>query len=318
MKRGLKIFLILILFIASLAIVALVWIIPISTLRINSSFTSLFLSDHSTDTLSKPIFFGIESNRVEEFSFITRDGIRIAALRVSAKEGADKKGAIVFLHGIRRAKECVYPMASYFSERGYDCFAMDFRSHGRSEGDLITYGHLERVDVKFFLDYIYDHYGLSEKLVLWGQSMGAAVAFLVAESDSRVNLLISESTYASFNSVTMDYFSYIIGFRSSFAQSIILKSVSRISGLNPDEISPLNAAKNIKIPIFIAHGMLDNKMNPLYAQELFSELGSDRCRIMMIPDANHLDFWEKGGENYFREVEQFIDSNNVKILSYDR
>lgn len=63
-------------------------------------------------------------------------------------------------------------------------------SHGRSEGDLITYGHLERVDVKFFLDYIYDHYGLSEKLVLWGQSMGAAVAFLVAESDSRVNLLV--------------------------------------------------------------------------------------------------------------------------------
>lgn len=59
-------------------------------------------------------------------------------------------------------------------------------------------------------------------------------------------------------------------------------------------------------------------MNPLYAQELFSALGSDRCRIVMIPDANHLDLWEQGGENYFREVEQFIDSNNVKILSYDR
>lgn len=201
----------------------------------------------------------------------------------------------------------------FFSKKGYDCFAMDLRSHGDSSGDYITFGNSEHRDVSSFIDYISENFGLENRVVLWGQSLGAAVAFLTAESDARVDALISESTYSDFESSVGDFFSSYTGFNSPFIERVIIKRVSRMANFRPDDISPLKAAKNIHIPVLIVHGNNDNKINPVYANELFLGLASNNKRILIIPGASHLDVWNKGGVGYFAEVDKFL---NTAVLNF--
>lgn len=308
MKRAIKILSFVILLTLLVTVIAIVWFIPNYTIRINSKFNNIFLTDHSSDKLLKPEDFGIPKSSVEYFSTHTPDGLKISALRVLHEDSADRRGAIIFLHGIRRSKECSFPMASFFSKKGYDCYAMDLRSHGESSGEYITYGESEHDDLSSFIDYISENFGLDERVILWGQSLGAAVAFLTAEYDSRVDVLISESTYSEFERSVGDFFSFFTGFNSPFIERIIVKRISSIAKFRPDDISPLNAAKNIDIPVMIVHGHKDNKISPVNAYELFYGLLSGNKRFLILPDASHLDVWDKGGNEYFAEVEKFLNT----------
>ena len=313
MKRAIKTLSVAVLLALIVIVIAISWLIPNYAVKINSEITNFFLTDHSSDKLLDPEDFGIQKNGIEYFSLLTPDGLTISAFRVLPEDSVVKKGTIVFLHGIRRTKECSFPMASFFSKKGYDCFAMDLRSHGDSSGDFITFGNSEHRDVSSFIDYISENFGLENRVVLWGQSLGAAVAFLTAESDARVDALISESTYSDFESSVGDFFSSYTGFNSPFIERVIIKRVSRMANFRPDDISPLKAAKNIHIPVLIVHGNNDNKINPVYANELFLGLASNNKRILIIPGASHLDVWNKGGVGYFAEVDKFL---NTAVLNF--
>ena len=179
--------------------------------------------------------------------------------------------------------------------------------------DLPKFNLIEKHPNKIVIDYISENFGLENRVVLWGQSLGAAVAFLTAESDARVDALISESTYSDFESSVGDFFSSYTGFNSPFIERVIIKRVSRMANFRPDDISPLKAAKNIHIPVLIVHGNNDNKINPVYANELFLGLASNNKRILIIPGASHLDVWNKGGVGYFAEVDKFL---NTAVLNF--
>jgi len=194
MRKVVRIIVVTLLSAASVLSVLFVWLLPRITVQVNSPLAGIFLTDHSSDSLVKPFENGISEDRVEEFSFITDDGLRLSAFKVSSVDSAVFKGSIFFLHGIRRMKEQSFPMAAYFSKRGYDCYAMDMRSHGESEGRYITYGHLEKGDLIQLLDYVESQYGIKGKVILWGQSLGAAVALMVASEERRVDCVVSESS----------------------------------------------------------------------------------------------------------------------------
>ena len=101
--------------------------------------------------------------------------------------------------------------------------------------------------------------------------------------------------------------------RKDADEKIIIERVSKIAKFRPDDISPLKAAKNIHIPVLIVHGNNDNKINPVYANELFLGLASNNKRILIIPGASHLDVWNKGGVGYFAEVDKFL---NTAVLNF--
>jgi len=88
--------------------------------------------------------------------------------------------------------------------------------------------------------------------------------------------------------------------------------------LNPDDLSPVDAVEKIKVPLLIVHGMLDKKINPQYAQNLYAATKQSYDSILIIPEASHLDLWEKGGEKYFREVELFVNSSTEKFYNNDK
>jgi pimeloyl-ACP methyl ester carboxylesterase len=284
------------------------WVVPILSIKVNSSISSLFMADHSSDSMLECESFNINRKFVSKFYFQTSNGASISVLKVSSIDSLRNKGTIIFSHGIRRSKEIFYPLASFYSRLGFDCFSMDMRYHGESEGNCVTYGHLERGDLKELIDFIENKWGIKGKLILWGQSLGAAVSLLVAAEDSRVDGVVSESSFGKFENVAEEYFRLMAGFNFKPAKNVIVKRVVTLTGLDPETVSPSLAAKRINIPVMIVHGGRDDKINPSNAYVIYSALKNRMSSILILQNASHLDIWVSGGDLYFGRIYKFIET----------
>jgi pimeloyl-ACP methyl ester carboxylesterase len=84
-----------------------------------------------------------------------------------------KKGTIIFCHGAWHDARCWQPtMMPYFAEQGYDCIALSYRNHGKSEAN----GSLK---FRRIHEYVADVQSVVEtiegKVILIGHSMGGLV-----------------------------------------------------------------------------------------------------------------------------------------------
>ena len=78
---------------------------------------------------------------------------------------------------------------------GWNVAALDLRGYGRSGGTFASFGGREAGDVRVWLDALAAQAGQARPLlpVLWGRSMGAAIAVRAAAADARIQALILES-----------------------------------------------------------------------------------------------------------------------------
>lgn len=89
-------------------------------------------------------------------------------------------GSIIFVHDICHGAWCFENFMNFFSENGYDCFALNLRGHGDNGRKDLKYARLSDYadDVKKCVDYCTDYCnkkGITEKPFLLGHSMGGAV-----------------------------------------------------------------------------------------------------------------------------------------------
>lgn len=89
-------------------------------------------------------------------------------------------GSIIFVHGICHGAWCFENFMDFFSENGYECFALNLRGHGdNNRNDLIGARLSDYTDdVKKCVEYCTDYCnkkGITEKPFLLGHSMGGAV-----------------------------------------------------------------------------------------------------------------------------------------------
>lgn len=90
------------------------------------------------------------------------------------------KGSIIFVHGICHGAWCFENFMDFFSENGYECFALNLRGHGDNPRKDLKDAKLSdyRDDVKTCIDYCIKYLNereIYEKPFLLGHSMGGAV-----------------------------------------------------------------------------------------------------------------------------------------------
>lgn len=87
-----------------------------------------------------------------------------------------------------------YLFAPYYAEKGYNILLPDSRSHGDSEGQLVTYGQQEGQDTAEWMRWILEKCGSDQKIILQGQTLGANAALVgaaVARKDSQLSKSLS-------------------------------------------------------------------------------------------------------------------------------
>jgi alpha-beta hydrolase superfamily lysophospholipase len=98
---------------------------------------------------------------------------------------------------------------SFFSQHRCNIIAYDHRGHGLSYGARPSFGWFEKHDLRRVVDFARQRFPGTEKLVLFGESMGAATVLQYAPSDSRLAAIILDSPFSSFRKLVLAQLSHI-------------------------------------------------------------------------------------------------------------
>jgi len=141
-----------------------------------------------------------EMDDYEDIEITTKDGIKIRAFLVKKYLNDEKteiaNSTLVYFHANAGNMGHRLPIVkSFIEECGCNVLIISYRGYGFSEGQASEQGL--KIDAQSTLEYIFKRPDLKNtKLVLFGQSIGGAVAiYLAANNQDRIHGVILENTF---------------------------------------------------------------------------------------------------------------------------
>jgi len=205
----------------------------------------------------------------------TGDGVRVEGWQCSAPP---HRATIVLLHGVADTRASWRAAIGRFSAAGYDVIAYDSRAHGESTGTACTYGFFEKADLKKVIDA-----SGADRVVLFGASLGAAVALQEAPDDARVVAVVAAETFSDLRTVATERAPRLLTkgvIRDAFAMA------ERDARFVVDDVSPVHAASRIKVPVLLIHGAADEDTPADHSRRVFAALAGPK-RLLLVPGVGH-------------------------------
>lgn len=138
--------------------------------------------------------FGLEET---VHTFQTQDGESVWCAEVPMEQ---PEGVVIFLSGITQPSVTYfYGHAAWLREQGFASFLLEVRAHGNSTGELIGLGYTEVAEVRAVMEHIKiqpAYQGVP--VIIWGVSMGGAIALNAFGQIPAIDACIAMSPYASF------------------------------------------------------------------------------------------------------------------------
>jgi len=132
----------------------------------------------------------------EEVSFLV-SGVEVRAdlyLPPDLKPG-ERRPAIVAGHGFAFVKEGLVPQGEFFSAVGYIVLALDYRSFGRSGGDVRgeLFPERQMEDFSAGLSYLQTRPEVeADRIAFWGTSFGGALVLGAGARDRRARAVVAQ------------------------------------------------------------------------------------------------------------------------------
>ncbi len=191
-----------------------------------------------------------------------------------------KRGTIVYLHGVGDNRGSSVGIAGHYTARGFDVIAYDSRAHGESQGDACTYGFYEKRDLGRVLARIE-----VKPIILFGSSLGAAVALQAAAEDRRVDAVVAVAPFSDLRTVATERAPFFAS-RGNIDEA--LRQAERSALFRVDDVSPVGAAARIRVPTMIVHGDHDTETPHAHSTRIFAALHEPK-RLILVPGRGHHD-----------------------------
>ncbi|HEV8538760.1 MAG TPA: alpha/beta hydrolase [Bacteroidota bacterium] len=241
----------------------------------------------------------------EEINVITGEGMKLNSWLIKAP--APAKGTVLYLHGVADCKIDGIRHARILHDHHFNVFLYDARRHGRSDGKFCTYGYYEKDDVIRIIDYLVSRTDLPPgKIGIIGTSMGAAVALQAAAMDKRIAAVVAENSFATLRSVFDDYQRRIIKLPFHFLRNIVIVRSELMAKFKASDVSPLEAVKQIGIPILFVYGTMDHLISHQYSISLYEQANGPK-ELFPVEDASHNNIWQVAGQRYEKKILEFFE-----------
>ena len=124
--------------------------------------------------------------------------------------GADPSPCVIYLHGNSGSRCDAVDAVRLLLPAGISVFALDLGGSGISEGEHVTLGVRETLDVAVVVAHL-RRGGRVDRVGIWGRSMGAVTALLYANRDPSIAGIVLDSPFSSLTGLMSelvdDYFS---------------------------------------------------------------------------------------------------------------
>jgi hypothetical protein len=207
---------------------------------------------------------------MREEAIRTEDGLTLTAWYAPAKPGLR---TIVYIHGNAGTLGDRHGRVQPYLERGYGLLLVGYRGYGGNPGQPTEQGLY--IDGRAHLDWL-EAQGVGEDgVVLYGESLGAAVATQMA-TERRVAALVLEAPFASILLSARDRY-------PMFAFDWLIK----------DKFANIDKIDKINVPLFVVHGGRDAVTPQRFGRMVFERAREPKAAFWPA-EAGHNDLVQFG------------------------
>lgn len=202
------------------------------------------------------------------------------------------RGTVIFLTGATVSRFTVLPWALGLAAEGYRAVMIDYRGHGDSTGQYMTYGLQEARDLRQVVETLQSKRVIKEPLVFFGISMGAVTALRAATELDTVSAIVAIEPYAdtaeAIDGVGRGMNPMFSRFISGERMDEAIERASAIVGHDIRANRPVEIMKRVQAPVLFIHGQSDDWIPPTHSMDLYVAKG-DRADLWIVPGAGHVD-----------------------------
>jgi len=247
-----------------------------------------------------PTRFGL---RYEDVTFPSKDGTMLTGWFVKGF-GKEPKGTVIHFHGNAHNMANHFPAAAWLPKYGFNLLAFDYRGYGKSGGKPSPGGLY--LDCLAAIEYAKSRKEVDpDKIVLFGQSLGAANAITVVGKPasemtpiSGIRAVLADSSFYSYRSIAaskvrqMPLVSFI---RKPLAFLIVDNRYS------PERFVPFISP----IPILFIHGDSDDIIPISHSEQLFKIAKAPKT-FWKVTGGRHTDAILKHPRTYQPRIVRFF------------
>lgn len=201
----------------------------------------------------------------------------------------EKFPCVVYIHGNCSSRLEVLPCLKRLLQRRLSVFCMDLSGSGLSDGEYVSLGYHEKQDVRVGIEYLRTCRFVSS-IGLWGRSMGAVTAILLASEDPSISACVLDSPFASLRTVAKELVANKKIILPSFLTEVVLQlirgAVQSRADFDMDTLCPIERAPKAAAPVLFAVASDDTFVMPHHTDKLCSAWGGHDRTIMQVA-GNH-------------------------------
>ncbi len=196
---------------------------------------------------------------------------------------------LLYLHGNDQNLGANVDAVARLSRMGFSVLAIDYRGYGRSGGDFPSEAQVYEDADAAWTYLIAQKKADPANTLLYGHSLGAAIALELAVRRPQVAGVIAEATFTSLSAIAgQSYWMFPTDW------------------LLDQRFDALANARRLRVPVLFIHGTADTEVPYAMSEQLYAATPGTK-RLTLIPGGGHENSGAVGGEQYARAVLEFVE-----------
>ncbi|HAT53911.1 MAG TPA: alpha/beta hydrolase [Lactobacillus sp.] len=239
------------------------------------------------------------------WSIKTEDGLTLRATFLPNSHGNGK--VAILAHGLHHSREQMIPYARLFMDDGYSVLMPDARAHGRSDGNVIGFGWLDRTDYQQWIDAVIANQGEQVKIVLMGISMGATTVIATSGQvlPHNVRAIVEDSGFRNVFQEGKFRLWHKYHVPSSVLMPIANDFAKHMAGYAFREGDILAEIEKNKLPILMFHGAKDKTVPVGDAYALYDRANEPK-QLVIDDEAAHISSIRTQPSQYRQTLAEFL------------
>jgi uncharacterized protein len=236
----------------------------------------------------------------EDVTFRASDGVQLSGWWLPA--AGQPKGTVVHFHGNAQNMTSHFMFVYWLPQAGYNLLVFDYRGYGKSSGRVTRAGTIR--DGLAAIDYALARPDVDpQRLFVFGQSLGGAVAIVAAAQRPQVRAVAVDSTFSRYRRIAALHVERSL--RSSSAGRLV--SWAALSG----EYDPVDFVGQLSPrPLFIIVSGSDQICFPELGRELFAAAKEPKT-LWEVPGIGHTEALDLREDETRRRLIEFFTASDL-------